>query len=118
MSIGVDFSVACVVRRRELAQRSERPQSIVLLESLSELSNLHVSTKPLVRSRSTRLDFDPKALLNEGTVKVARVLVNVIGQDGVGKTCLVKLLLGQKFEEPLSTGGIDMKNAVAITMMN
>ena len=47
-------------------------------------------------------------------IKVARVCINVIGQDGVGKTCLVKLLLGQEFEEQLSTCGIDMKNAVTM----
>ena len=72
--------------------------------------------KVAVTTFSTLIDFDPKALLTKGMIKVARVRVNVIGQDGVGKTCLVRLLLGQTFEEQLSTCGIDMKNA-AVTMM-
>ena len=48
-------------------------------------------------------------------VRVARVRLNVIGQDGVGKTCLVRLLFGQKFEEQPSTCGQDHRKAV--TMM-
>ena len=48
-------------------------------------------------------------------MKVARVRLNVIGQDGVGKTCLVRLLFGQKFEEQPSTCGLDLSKA--ITMM-
>ena len=49
-------------------------------------------------------------------MKVARVRVNVIGQDGVGKTCLVRLLLGEKFEEQASTCGIDFSKA-SVTMV-
>ncbi|XP_065836779.1 uncharacterized protein [Oscarella lobularis] len=48
-------------------------------------------------------------------VKVARVRLNVIGQDGVGKTCLVRLLFGQRFEEQPSTCGLNLSKAV--TMM-
>ena len=55
-------------------------------------------------------------LLVEGMVKVARVRVNVIGQDGVGKTCLVRLLLGEEFKEQSSTCGIDFSKA-SVTMM-
>ena len=51
-----------------------------------------------------------------GTVKVARVRLNVVGQDGVGKTCLVRLLLGQAFEEHASTCGIDLSKA-SVTLM-
>ena len=54
--------------------------------------------------------------LKKGIVKVARVRLNVIGQDGVGKTCLIRLLFGQKFEEQPSTCGQDQKKA-AVTMM-
>ena len=70
--------------------------------------------KLLATTFSALIDFDPKVLLTKGMIKVARVRINVIGQDGVGKTCLVKLLLGQEFEEQLSTCGIDMKNAVTM----
>ena len=48
-------------------------------------------------------------------VKVARVRLNVIGQDGVGKTCLVRLLFGLKFKEQPSTCGLEHRKAV--TMM-
>ncbi|XP_065835871.1 uncharacterized protein [Oscarella lobularis] len=76
-----------------------------------------IRRKSRVKNReSGQTNFDPSALLAAGTVKVARVRVNVIGQGGVGKTCLVRLLLGQKFKEQVSTCGIEMKNA-AITMM-
>ena len=51
----------------------------------------------------------------KGMVRVARVRLNVIGQDGVGKTCLVRLLFGQKFEEQPSTCGLNLSKAV--TMM-
>ena len=48
-------------------------------------------------------------------MKVARIRLNMIGQDGVGKTCLVRLLFGQKFEEQPSTCGVALTKAV--TMM-
>ena len=63
------------------------------------------------------LDFrEPRtSRLKKGMVKVARVRLNVIGQDGVGKTCLVRLLFGQKFEEQPSTCGLE--HSKAVTMM-
>ena len=47
-------------------------------------------------------------------MKVARVRLNVIGKDGVGKTCLVRLLFGEKFEEQESTCGLDLRKAVTM----
>ena len=63
------------------------------------------------------LDFSESraSRLKNGMVKVARVRLNVIGQDGVGKTCLVRLLFHEKFEEQPSTCGLNLSKAV--TMM-
>ena len=63
------------------------------------------------------LDFSESraSRLKKGMVKVARVRLNVIGQDGVGKTCLVRLLFHEKFEEQPSTCGLNLSKAV--TMM-
>ncbi|XP_065835497.1 uncharacterized protein [Oscarella lobularis] len=90
--------------------------TLAVLKKAYEEANLGHFELVVTEASFGETNFDPKALLTKGMIKVARVRVNVIGQDGVGKTCLVRLLLGQTFEEQLSTCGIDMKNA-AVTMM-
>ncbi|XP_065832214.1 uncharacterized protein [Oscarella lobularis] len=81
-----------------------------LYAKLTRQTQLTVTPEP-----TQRRDSEGK-MLEEGAVKVARVRVNVIGQDGVGKTCLVRLLLGEKFEEQASTCGIDFSKA-SVTMV-
>ena len=54
--------------------------------------------------------------VSRGMATIARVRLNVVGQDGVGKTSLVRLLLGEAFEEQASTCGIDLSKA-SVTLM-
>ena len=76
-----------------------------LFDEYEPVDNCHAPSNPLFCST-----------VFVGTVKVARVRLNVVGQDGVGKTCLVRLLLGQAFEEHASTCGIDLSKA-SVTLM-
>ena len=46
--------------------------------------------------------------LKDGVAKSSNVTIYVVGQQSVGKTCLVASLLGDKFEEQITTKGADV----------
>ena len=80
----------------------------ILYRSCSSLFRLIV----VLSSGNPEADLAYQQALLEGAVIIPRLNINLMGPDGVGKTCLRRHLLGLPFQHQPSTKGIEAQVAI------